>query len=102
MAVIGLGRTGRAAVRLLGRLGAGVVVTDDAPGNLPPEATAEVREAGGRFLPPQERGGLWQDVDLCVTSPGVPWESALLGEARARSIEVIVPGPPGTSAGGPS
>jgi len=89
VAVIGLGRTGVAAARLLRRLGARPLATDDAPDGPAAPALHVLKEAGGRFFPPDGRGALWEEADLCVASPGVPWRAPVLEEARRAGLEVI-------------
>ncbi len=82
--VVGLGVSGLAAARLLHERGAALVLTD------------KRRELGCEsVLPPAELhlGGedpAWlKDVELVVTSPGVPPSSALLSAALASGIRVI-------------
>jgi UDP-N-acetylmuramoylalanine--D-glutamate ligase len=87
--VVGLGRSGRAAARLLLREGAVVVGTDLKPREeLAPEV--EVLEKSGVSL---ALGGnpieVAEDADCLIVSPGVPEGSYLLMEARRRAIPVI-------------
>ena len=74
--VVGLGKSGAAAARLLRSRGALVIAADD----------DEVAFEGElrRVLPDSLRG-----IDLVVVSPGVPLSLALFAEARARKLEVI-------------
>ena len=74
--VVGLGKSGIAAARLLLARGASVAGADDQD----VAAGFEVR----RVIPESLRG-----IDLVVTSPGVPLERPLFAEARARDIELI-------------
>src|SRR3954471_1787069 len=85
--VVGLGKSGVAAVRLLADRGARVAVADDKKAaDLTPMLEG---------LPVSElyAGGLseaaFRDRDLVVASPGVPPSLPLLAQARARGIEVI-------------
>ncbi len=84
--VIGLGRSGRAAARLLERLGAGVFVSDQGH---PDQGTMDwLKERGYGH----ETGGHSDralEADLMVVSPGVRPESGLLSRARERGVEVI-------------
>ncbi|MFL5429862.1 MAG: UDP-N-acetylmuramoyl-L-alanine--D-glutamate ligase [Myxococcales bacterium] len=85
--VVGLGKSGVAAVRLLADRGARVAVADDKKaGDLAP--TLEGLPVSELFA-----GGLseaaFRDRDLVVASPGVPPSLPLLAQARARGIEVI-------------
>jgi len=74
--VVGLGKSGDAAVRLLRSRGAQVVAADDK--DLPFEG--ELR----RVVPESLRG-----MDLVVVSPGVPLSLPIFAEARSRQIELI-------------
>jgi UDP-N-acetylmuramoylalanine--D-glutamate ligase len=74
--VVGLGKSGDAAARLLRSRGAQVVAADDK--DLPFEG--ELR----RVAPEALRG-----IDLVVASPGVPLSLPIFAEARSRAIEVI-------------
>ncbi len=74
--VVGLGKSGDAAARLLRARGAEVAAADDK--DLPFQG--ELR----RVVPESLRG-----IDLVVASPGVPLSLPLFAEAHARRIEVI-------------
>ena len=74
--VVGLGKSGAAAARLLRSRGAQVIAADDDDVAF----EGELR----RVLPDSLRG-----IDLVVVSPGVPLSLALFAEARARELEVI-------------
>ena len=87
--VVGLGKSGVAAARLLATYGARVAVADDKGA----EALADsLRQLEGV---PHERhlAGLREEAfrgrDLVVVSPGVPLGAHHLAEARARGVEVI-------------
>ncbi|HFC97623.1 MAG TPA: UDP-N-acetylmuramoyl-L-alanine--D-glutamate ligase [Thermosulfurimonas dismutans] len=85
--VLGFGRSGRAAARLLAVLGARVVVSETRRAeDLPPGDYYALQERGVRF----ETGGHRQETllaaDLVVTSPGVPPE--VWGQARRKGIPV--------------
>src|SRR3954470_8323987 len=66
--VVGLARSGRAAVSALERRGVDVVAVDRTLGNDGPEAA--------------------EDVDLLVKSPGVPGEAPVVEAARERGVPV--------------
>ena len=66
--VVGLARSGRAAVSALERRGVDVVAVDRTLGNDGPEAA--------------------DDVDLLVKSPGVPGEALVVSAARKRGVPV--------------
>jgi len=74
--VVGLGKSGAAAARLLRSRGAQVVAADD----------DDVQFEGElRRVVPGSLGG----IDLVVVSPGVPLGLPIFAEARARKLEVI-------------
>jgi UDP-N-acetylmuramoylalanine--D-glutamate ligase len=76
--VVGMARSGIAAVRLLQQKGALVRAVDE-------KAMGEVL---GVTVEPQ-REAVFRDADLVVISPGVPADLDLLEKARARGIAVI-------------
>jgi UDP-N-acetylmuramoylalanine--D-glutamate ligase len=76
--VVGMARSGVAAVRLLQRHGALVRAVDE-------QATGEVL---GIMIERQTELA-FQDADLVVISPGVPADLELLNHARAKGIPVI-------------
>lgn len=89
VAVIGLGRSGQAAVRLLQRLGARVTVADQKPsaeltaamGGLP-AGEVEIHGAG-------DYESALQGADVVVVSPGVPLTLDPLRRARASGARII-------------
>jgi UDP-N-acetylmuramoylalanine--D-glutamate ligase len=74
--VVGLGKSGAAAARLLLARGAQVIAADDG------EVTFEGELR--RVLPESLSG-----IDLVVVSPGVPLSLPIFAEARSRKLEVI-------------
>ena len=82
--VMGLGKSGLAACRLLRSLGAQVQVTDERPRrelkkvlrSLP--SSTRVEAGSHRFLS--------REYDLIVVSPGVPWNQPQLVKARKKGI----------------
>src|SRR5438067_7992788 len=87
--VVGLGKSGVAAARLLAARGARVAVADDKPrAELEP-----VLEGLRGIVADVHAGGLseaaFRDRDLVVLSPGVPPSLPLLAQARGRGVEVI-------------
>jgi len=86
--VIGLGRSGIGAARLLARV-ADVVACDEKPAAaLADEVTALAAE-GVAVRAGDQRPELLTDRDLVVRSPGVPWEASLVAAARRAGMEVI-------------
>lgn len=86
--VIGLGKSGIAAARLLRRQGREVTICDRTLGeHLLPQQAALAAEGicvklGYEFTPTA-------DIDLVVVSPGVPWDLPALVDARSQGIETI-------------
>ena len=80
--VVGLARSGRAAVAALQRSGADVVAYDADPGI--DDAGTEVEVTAGTWA-----DHLLDGVGLVVKSPGVPAEAPPVAAARARGIPVI-------------
>jgi UDP-N-acetylmuramoylalanine--D-glutamate ligase len=82
--VVGLARSGRAAAEALAAEGAGVIGYDR------DEAldVGRLRELGVEIHLGREEETLLQGIDLVVKSPGVPGETPLVANARARSVPV--------------
>ncbi|MGL5081956.1 MAG: UDP-N-acetylmuramoyl-L-alanine--D-glutamate ligase [Microcoleaceae cyanobacterium] len=86
--VIGLGRSGNAAARVLNSQGWEVVVSDrNTSVTLEPQKQSLTQEGvtvhlGENFEPDAS-------LDLVVASPGVPWDIAPLQKARTLGIETI-------------
>ncbi len=84
--VIGAGRSGRAAAKLLRQRLAAVFVSEIDPGS--PELTAELERLGAEY----EFGGHTAkvlDSNLIVVSPGVRADVPILRQASGRGIRVI-------------
>jgi len=87
--VVGLGKSGVAAARLLAARGARLAIADDKPlADLEP-----VLEELRGIVEGVHAGGLseaaFRDRDLVVLSPGVPPALPVLTDARRRGVEVI-------------
>jgi len=88
--VVGLGKTGLAALHFFAGLGARVSISDAGPANSIPHGVAEnVAETGGILETGRHSTDLFTAVDLVVVSPGVPLDLEPLQAARARNIPVI-------------
>jgi UDP-N-acetylmuramoylalanine--D-glutamate ligase len=85
--VIGLARSGLAALGLLAPSGAVITAADSRPIEELPEADAAVRETGARFIPQEAVEPA--EFALIVVSPGVPADLPVLEEARRGGIPVI-------------
>ena len=84
--VVGMGRSGRAAARLLARVGVGVTLVDDEPD---PSAAELAREEGFTLrLDTAPVALLDEEVGLVVPSPGVPEAAPVLVAAAARGIPI--------------
>lgn len=84
-AVLGLGKSGRAAARLLAHCGAYVTAFDEAPGAQPTDGAhgVEVRRAD-----PDPLASL-RGLDLIVTSPGLDPRTPLFRAAVASGVPII-------------
>lgn len=83
--VVGLGRSGLAAVAALTRAGVEVVATDDrddAPGR------AAATDRGASVLAPDEVAGALAGIEVVVPSPGVPEHAPLLVSAAQAGTGV--------------
>ncbi len=90
VAVIGLGRSGFSAARLLSVHGAHVVVLDD---KTPEKLTAFIEKSKGLSHTQLMLGGIEPatvlNSDLVVISPGVPFHHPALDSAREKGIPII-------------
>jgi UDP-N-acetylmuramoylalanine--D-glutamate ligase len=86
--VVGLGKSGLAAARLALSRGARVTIADAKPEHELGETAARARELGAAVLAGGHPPSLLADVDLVVTSPGIPSRTAVLVEARRTGIPV--------------
>ena len=80
--VVGLARSGRAAVRALRSAGAEVVAYDA-------DTALDATELAADVTLGDWDDGLLDDVDVVVRSPGVPDQAPPVVAARARGIDVI-------------
>ncbi len=87
--VVGLGRSGRSAIRLLKRLGADVSVTDAAAGRDVEECARRLRRQGLAAETGGHTRGFIAGRDLVVVSPGVKASARPLRWAEAAGIPVI-------------
>ncbi|XOF33644.1 MAG: UDP-N-acetylmuramoyl-L-alanine--D-glutamate ligase [Candidatus Electrothrix sp. YB6] len=86
--VVGLGRSGLAAVRYLHQRGVKVAVSD-----FRPQVSAEEQAALAQCEAILETGGhtadFFADAELVVVSPGVPMDLKILDAARSRGVPVL-------------
>lgn len=71
-AVVGAGRSGRAAARLLRRLGAQVRLLERDPGNIPEDFAQWLDSEGCEVMDGEHCPAHFEGVSLIVPSPGVP------------------------------
>ncbi len=86
VAILGAGRSGLAAARLLHENGLRPFLSDHRP--IPPQAKEELEALGIAY----EEGGHTEKIlksDLIILSPGVPLQIPILEEARRRGIPII-------------
>lgn len=81
--VVGLGRSGRAAIVALAGAGVEVTATDDDPG-----VDGDALPAGVAFRRGVDVAELFESVDLVVPSPGVPEHAELLVAAATRGVPI--------------
>ncbi|WP_438018977.1 UDP-N-acetylmuramoyl-L-alanine--D-glutamate ligase [Sorangium sp. So ce315] len=86
--VVGLGRSGVAAARLLMDRGARVIANDGAPRERLSAAAAALEADGAALAPGGHDPALFEGADLVVVSPGVPSFPAL--EAFERSGREVI------------
>ncbi|MDX1983140.1 MAG: UDP-N-acetylmuramoyl-L-alanine--D-glutamate ligase [Bryobacteraceae bacterium] len=84
--VVGMGKSGVAALELLTSVGARVLATDSRPLADLGEAAAVIARLNLGFVP--QNAVAFQGVDLIVVSPGVPLDLEELEQARAEGIAV--------------
>ena len=87
--VVGLGRSGVAAVRALAPAAAEVVACDEKPADELSKEARELAGAGVELRAGDQTPALLAGMDLLVRSPGVPWEAPLIVAAREKGIEVV-------------
>ncbi len=90
--VVGLGKSGLAAVRYLHQQGLKVVVSEFRE-TIPEEEQAVLAQCGVDLGTELETGGhtaaFFADADLVVPSPGVPADLPVLTAARTRGVSVL-------------
>jgi UDP-N-acetylmuramoylalanine--D-glutamate ligase len=89
VAVVGLARSGLAAVRLLHTAGARVVATDTKPLAALRSEVRDLARLGIRVLVGGAYPEIVRDAALVVVSPGVPPTSPQLAAARSSGVPVI-------------
>ena len=83
--IVGLGRSGQAAARLLARSGARVVAVDRGR----PEGCGALAELGVEVRLGEDSPAVLRGIDVLVVSPGVPLDTPIVAAARRRSLPVV-------------
>jgi len=86
--VVGLGRSGMAAIHALRRLGAEVIGNDRKSRRELGEVADQLEKEGIKLLLGSHPIELLNGIDLVVTSPGIPFDNPILVEALRRGIPV--------------
>jgi len=86
--IVGLGESGKAAVRFFAERGASVTVTDSRTEEQLGAAAAGLDQAVDRWVLGGHSGELFTGQDLVVPSPGVPWDLPQLDAARGAGVRV--------------
>jgi UDP-N-acetylmuramoylalanine--D-glutamate ligase len=87
--VIGLGRSGRASVAVLGPMVAQLYTTDEAPRATLAPVLAELEAAGVPFVAPESLGEILPKVTVAVLSPGIPLNGELVRRIQAAGVPVF-------------
>jgi UDP-N-acetylmuramoylalanine--D-glutamate ligase len=87
--VIGLGRSGRASVEVLGPRVAALYATDESPPEKLAAALADLEAAGVPFVAPADLGDVFAQVTVAVLSPGIPLNGELVRRVQAAGIPVF-------------
>ncbi len=85
--VVGLEKSGLAAIQVLLQRGSRVRATDIRPLSQLPDVAATLERLGVPFA--EQSDSVFQDCDLIVISPGVPADLPPLAVARQRGVRVI-------------
>ena len=87
--VVGLGKSGVAAARLLASGGAQLAITDAKPASALQASLAQLKDVPHAQFFGAVGEEAFKGRDLIVVSPGVPWSGFQLTEARQRGAEII-------------
>jgi len=87
--IIGAGKSGMAAARLLSPVADMVTVSDAKAAEELADIPRQVADMGGCFIGGPQGEELLEGVDFVVRSPGVSWDVPVLAAARDRGYEII-------------
>lgn len=85
--VIGLGKSGLNAAKLLLRLGAQVTVNDKKEAS--PEVQTQLTQMGVRVVTGSHPLSLLDGCDLIVKNPGIPYRNELVAAAQAQGLPIL-------------
>jgi len=89
VAVIGIGKTGRATARFLAGRGARISVTDEKPVSAWGETLRELQDLDAELTVCPYGTEVLAGADLVIPSPGVPPANPILAEALRRKVPVL-------------
>ena len=87
--VVGLGRSGLAAVKLLHKIGAKVRATDAKPMDSLDNGIEGLRQSGIEIETGRNTPQFFDGSQLIVLSPGIPSNIPVIGESIARGVPII-------------
>ena len=87
--VVGAGKSGEAALRLVVHLGGVPRLLERNPERVTPEMAALVRDAGGDIITGPHKPAHFEGMDLVVPSPGVPLAALLPLAREAGNVPVM-------------
>ncbi|MEZ5396301.1 MAG: UDP-N-acetylmuramoyl-L-alanine--D-glutamate ligase [Bryobacterales bacterium] len=87
--IVGLGESGKAAARFLAARGASVAITDSRSEAQLASALAEIEDLNPTLYLGGHPDQAFEQCDLIVPSPGVPWNMPQLEAARAAGVPVM-------------
>lgn len=87
--IIGLGRSGIAAAKLLMSREWSVIASDMADKDKLDDAIQELTDAGAKVFTGGHDEALEIEVDLAVVSPGVPLNSKVVSQLQRRDVQVV-------------
>lgn len=87
--VIGIGRSGLAAVDVLASRGVQVIATDEKEPRVLVPAIEAIRASGARFVTPANLETILGQIDVAVLSPGVPLAGGLAKRVERANIPIV-------------
>ena len=87
--VVGIGKSGMAASRLLQSIGARVTIADEQNESALEDQIASLRQQSIQVMTGKGLEHILHDIDLVVLSPGVPFDHPALVAARENGLRII-------------